>query len=147
VVAGAQGPTEDFSFAVNVFFRLTSSGLILPSNFRMCAMKIYHSIQQLLGELEHLSWDSAIFIDHRAWVANPLQAEILFLEGDGELEDVEPGTHLPKIAKARNMRQLFDMETFKDIVDFERKRNSVASVLDIIFAINFYREKDVFFNP
>ncbi|WP_325088188.1 DUF7716 domain-containing protein [Burkholderia contaminans] len=110
-------------------------------------MKIYHSIQDLLGEVDGLNWDSALFINQSAWVADPLSAEILFLEGDDELEDVVPGTHLPKIAKSRDMRQLFDMETFRDIVNFERKRNSNASVADIVFAINYYREKDDFYDP
>ena len=69
------------------------------------------------------------------------------MEGDGELEDVVPGAHLPKIAEVRNVRQLFDMETFRDVVNFERKRNPGASVSKIIFAINFYREKDDFYDP
>lgn len=110
-------------------------------------MKVYHSIQELLGELDGLNWDSALFINQSAWVADPQHAEILFLEGDDELEDVVPGTHLPKIAKDRDMRQLFDMETFRDIVNFERKRNPAASVAEIVFAINYYREKDDFYDP
>ncbi|MBN3794301.1 hypothetical protein [Burkholderia sp. Ac-20392] len=110
-------------------------------------MKIYHSIQDFLGEVDGLNWDSALFINQSAWAADPLSAEILFLEGDDELEDVVPGTHLPKIAKSRDMRQLFDMETVRDIVNFEWKRNSNASVADIVFAINYYREKDGFYDP
>jgi hypothetical protein len=110
-------------------------------------MKIFHSIQELLGELEELNWDSALFINQNSWGADPLHAEILVLEGDDELEDVAPGTHLPKIAKNKDMRQLFDMETFRDIVNFERKRNPRASTSEIIFAIDFYREKDDFYDP
>jgi hypothetical protein len=110
-------------------------------------MKIYYSIQELLGELNGLDWDSALFINESAWGADPQRAEILFLEGDDELEDVVPGTHLPKIARDRDMRQLFDMETFRDIVNFEGKRNPGATVSEIIFAINFYREKDDFYDP
>jgi hypothetical protein len=110
-------------------------------------MKTYHSIQDLLGELDDLNWDSALFINQDAWMADPQRAEILFLEGDDELEDVVPGTHLPKIAKNKDMRQLFDMETFRDVVNFERKRNPAASIDDIVFAINFYREKDDFYDP
>ncbi|MCS0631877.1 hypothetical protein NX786_21330 [Telluria mixta] len=110
-------------------------------------MKTFHSIQELLGELDELNWDSALFINQNSWAADPLHAEILVLEGDDELEDVVPGTHLPKIAKNKDMRQLFDMETFRDIVNFERKRNSGASISDIIFAIGFYREKDDFYDP
>jgi hypothetical protein len=110
-------------------------------------MKIYSSIHDLLDELDHLNWDSSFFVNQVAWMADPQSAEILFLEGDDELEDVALGTHLPNLAKIRNMRQLFDMETFRDIVDFELKRQPTASVSDIIFAINFYREKDNFFNP
>lgn len=45
------------------------------------------------------------------------------------------------------MRQLFDMETFREIVNFERKRNPVADVKDVICAINYYREKDDFYSP
>lgn len=110
-------------------------------------MKIYHSIQNLLGELHGLNWDSALFINGSAWRCDPQHTEILVLEGDGELEDVVPGAHLPKIAEVRNVRQLFDMETFRDVVNFERKRNPGASVSEIIFAINFYREKDDFYDP
>ena len=110
-------------------------------------MKVYRSMQDLLGELNSFSWDSALFINQSAWMNDPEHAEILLLDGDDELEDVVPGTHLPKIAKNRNMRQLFDMETFRDIVNFERKRNADASVADVIFAINFYREKDDFYDP
>jgi len=110
-------------------------------------MKIFHSIQELLGELGDLNWDSALFINQNSWEADPMHAEILLLEGDDELEDVVPGTHLPKIAKDRNMRQLFDMETFRDIINFERKRNPAAAVSDVIFAVNFYREKDDFYDP
>lgn len=110
-------------------------------------MKTYHSIRDLLGELHGLDWDSALFINQSAWGADPQHAEILLLEGDDELEDVVPGTHLPKIAKDREMRQLFDMETFRDVVNFERKRNPGASVSEIIFAINFYRENDDFYDP
>ena len=76
-----------------------------------------------------------------------MHAEIPLLEGDDELEDVVLGTHLPKISKQRNMKQLFDLETFRDIVNCERKRNPDASVLEIIFAVNFYREKDNFYDP
>jgi hypothetical protein len=115
-------------------------------NFRG-AMKIYHSIQELLGELDELNWDSALFINQNSWEADPLHAEVLLLEGDDELEDVVPGTHLPKIAENNGMKQLFDMETFRDIVNFERKRNPDAPVSDVIFAINFYREKDDFYDP
>ena len=110
-------------------------------------MKTYHSIQDLLVELDGLDWDSALFINQSAWAADPQHAEILVLEGDDELEDVFPGTHLPKIAGNKDMRQLFDMETFRDIVNFERRRNPGASVPDIIFAVNYYREKDDFFDP
>nr|WP_257146313.1 hypothetical protein [Burkholderia sp. JKS000303] len=110
-------------------------------------MKIYNSIQELLGELSDLNWDSAIFINQSAWVADPLHTEILFLEGDDELEDVVPGTHLPKIANDKGMQQLFDTETFRGIVGFERRRNSEASVSDIVHAINYYREKDDFYDP
>ncbi|WP_396332200.1 hypothetical protein [Burkholderia anthina] len=110
-------------------------------------MKIYNSIQELLGELSGLNWDSAIFINQSAWVADPLHTEILFLEGDCELEDVVPGTHLPTIANDKGMRQLFDTETFRDIVGFERRRNPGASVSDIVHAINYYREKDDFYDP
>jgi hypothetical protein len=45
------------------------------------------------------------------------------------------------------MQQLFDTETLRDIVNAERKRNGAASFEDIIFAINFYREKDKFYDP
>lgn len=45
------------------------------------------------------------------------------------------------------MRQLFDMETFRAIVNFEQKRNQAASVKDVIYAINYYREKDDFYSP
>ncbi len=110
-------------------------------------MKTYRSVQDLLGELDSLDWDSALFVDQGAWTADPWHAEILLLEGDDELEDVVPGTHLPKIAKSRDMRQLFDTETFRGIVDFERRRNSTASVADIVFAVNYYREKDDFYDP
>lgn len=110
-------------------------------------MKTFHSIQELLSELDGLNWDSALFINQNSWEADPLRAEILLLEGDDELEDVVPGTHLPKIAKNKDMRQFFDMETFRDIVNFERKRNPNASVSDIIYAIGFYREKDDFYDP
>ena len=110
-------------------------------------MKIFHSIQELLGELACLNWDSSIFVNQGAWMADPQRTEILLLEGDDELGDVAPGSHLPNLAKSRNMRQLFDMETFRDIVNFERKRKPAASVSDIIFAINYYRERDNFFNP
>lgn len=115
-------------------------------NFRG-VMKTFHSIQELLSELDGLNWDSALFINQNSWEADPLRAEILLLEGDDELEDVVPGTHLPKIAKNKDMRQFFDMETFRDIVNFERKRNPNASVSDIIYAIGFYREKDDFYDP
>ncbi|HEM8509758.1 DUF7716 domain-containing protein [Burkholderia cepacia] len=101
----------------------------------------------MLNDLDGLDWDSALFINQSAWVADPWHAKILVLEGDDELEDVAPGTHLPKIAKDRGMRQLFDMETFREIVNFERKRNPVADVKDVIYAINYYREKDDFYSP
>ncbi|WP_420212055.1 DUF7716 domain-containing protein [Burkholderia aenigmatica] len=110
-------------------------------------MKTYRSVQALLDELDSLDWDSALFVDHRAWMADPWHADILLLEGDDELEDVAPGTHLPKIAKSRNMRQLFDMQTFRGIVEFERRRNSTASLADIVFAVNYYREMDDFYDP
>ncbi|GAA5013167.1 hypothetical protein GCM10025794_01460 [Massilia kyonggiensis] len=111
------------------------------------AMKIFRSIEELLGELDEIYWDSAVFIRQDSWGGDPQRAEILVLHGDAELEDVVPGTHLPKLAKSRDMRQLLDMETFRDIVDFERKRNPGASVADIICAIDFYREKDDFYDP
>lgn len=110
-------------------------------------MKIYRSIQDVLSELNNLDWDSALFIDQRAWAADPLHAEILLLEGDDELEDVVSGTHLPKIASDRGMRQLFDLETFRDIVNFEQKRNPTALITDMIYALNYYREKDDFYDP
>ncbi|QVN21008.1 DUF7716 domain-containing protein [Burkholderia pyrrocinia] len=110
-------------------------------------MKIYRSIQDLLIDLDSLNWDSALFIDQSAWVVNPQHAEILYLEGDDELEDIVPGTHLPKIAKDHGMRQLFDLEAFRDIVNFERKRNPTASIAEVIYALNYYREKDDFYDP
>jgi hypothetical protein len=54
---------------------------------------------------------------------------------------------LPKIAKNNGMRQLLDTETFRDVVNFEKKRNPAAPVEDIIFVVNFYREKDDFYAP
>lgn len=110
-------------------------------------MKIYHCIQELIDELADLNWDSAIFVNQIAWVDAPQSAEILLLEGDDELEDVAPGTHLPKIAKNNGMRQLLDTETFRGVVNFEKKRNPAAPVEDIIFVVNFYREKDDFYAP
>lgn len=110
-------------------------------------VKIFNPIQKLLGELDNLNWDSALFINQASWRSDPLRAEILLLDGDDELEDVVPGTHLPRLAKEKDMRQLFDMETFREIIDFERKRNPGASVSDIVFAVNFYREKDNFYDP
>lgn len=115
-------------------------------NLEIC-MKIYNSIQDFLGGLGGLNWDSVIFINQSDWTVDPLHTEIIFLEGDDELEDVVRGTHLPKIANDKGVRQLFDTETFRDIVDFERRRNPEASVLDIIHAINYYREKDDFYDP
>ena len=53
---------------------------------------------------------------------------------------------MPKIAKNSDVRQLFDMEMFRDIINFEVRRNSVASVAEIIVAINYYREKDDFYD-
>lgn len=110
-------------------------------------MKTFQSIQDLLRELDELHWDSALFIEEDTWEDDPLHAEVLLLQGDDELEDVVPGTHLPKLAQNNAMRQLLDMETFRDVVYFERKRNPVASVSDIVFAINFYRETDDFYDP
>lgn len=110
-------------------------------------MKTYHCIQELIYELADLNWDSAIFVNQSAWMDDPQRAEILILEGDDELEDVAPGTHLPKIARNNGMGQLLDTETFRDVVNFEKKRNPVASVEDIIFAANFYHEKDDFYAP
>ncbi|WP_321842124.1 DUF7716 domain-containing protein [Burkholderia cepacia] len=94
-----------------------------------------------------LNWDSTIFINQSDWAVDPLHTEIIFLEGDNELEDVVPGTHLPKFANDKGVRQLFDAETFRDMVDFERRRNPEASVLDIIHAINYCCEKDDFCDP
>jgi hypothetical protein len=110
-------------------------------------MKIYCSFLALLGELDNVNWDSAFFIEPLSWSLDPQRAEILFLEGDDELEDLVPGTHLPKIANSKGMRQLFDTETLRDIVNAERERNAAASVEDIVFAVNFYREKDEFYDP
>ena len=110
-------------------------------------MKIYRSIQDLLIDLDGLNWDSALFVNQDVWATNPQHAEILYLEGDDELEDIVPRTHLPKIAKDHGMRQLFDLEVFRDIVHFERRRNPTASTAEVIFALNYYREKDDFYDP
>ncbi|MCA7902034.1 hypothetical protein LGM39_21930 [Burkholderia cepacia] len=109
-------------------------------------MKKYRSIHDLLDGLGDLHWDSALFVNQSDWALDPQHAEIIVLEGDDELEDVVPGTHLPKIAKNSDVRQLFDMEMFRDIINFEVRRNSVASVAEIIVAINYYREKDDFYD-
>ncbi|KAB1587798.1 DUF7716 domain-containing protein [Burkholderia cepacia] len=110
-------------------------------------MKKYRSIHDLLDELGDLHWDSALFVNQSDWALDPQHAEIIVLEGDDELEDVVPGTHLPKIEKNSDVRQLFDMEMFRDIINFEVRRNSAASVAEIIVAINYYREKDDFYDP
>ncbi|PTB21040.1 hypothetical protein C9I57_09980 [Trinickia symbiotica] len=110
-------------------------------------MKLYRTIQELLGELDKLNWDAALFVDQSSWATKPRETEILYLEGDDELEDVVAGTHLPKIANDRGMRQLLDVETFRDVVNFEGKRNSAASEADIIHALDYYREKDDFYDP
>ena len=110
-------------------------------------MKLYRSIQELLGELDQLHWDAALFVDQGSWAAKPRETEILYLAGDDELEDIVAGTHLPKIANDRGMRQLLDVETFRDVVGFERKRNPAASEADVVRALNYYREKDDFYDP
>ncbi|MCL1916780.1 MAG: hypothetical protein FWG14_00440 [Peptococcaceae bacterium] len=111
-------------------------------------MKLYRALQELLGELDQLNWDAALFIKQSSWMANPQKAEILYLEGDNELEDiVDIDTHLPKIASDQGMRQLLDVETFRDVVIYERKRNPSATEVEIIHALNYYQEYDVYYDP
>jgi hypothetical protein len=110
-------------------------------------MKLYRSIHEVLDQLDQLHWDAALFVDQSSWVATPDETEILYLAGDDELEDVVAGTHLPKIAADRGLRQLLDVETFTDVVRIEMERNPAASAADIVHALNHYREYDSFFDP
>lgn len=45
-----------------------------------------------------------------------------------------------------DMRQLLDVETFRDVVGFARKRNPAASEVEVVHALNYYREKDDFYD-
>lgn len=101
----------------------------------------------VLGELDQLDWDAAFFVERISWETKPEDTQILYLEGDDEIEDVVEGTHLPKLVNERGMRQLLDVETFRDVVRFERKRKPDATVRDVIYALNYYREKDDFYDP
>ncbi|WP_321889860.1 DUF7716 domain-containing protein [Paraburkholderia bannensis] len=109
-------------------------------------MKIYRTIHELLGDLVDLNWDAALFVNQTSWLSSPQKTEILYLEGDDELEDIVDSSHLPRIANDRGMRQLFDVETFRSVVNFEKKRNPLASDVNFINALNFYRENDDFYD-
>ena len=111
-------------------------------------MKLFNTLDELLRQLNELNWDAAIFVKIPDWDRDPLTADLLYLEGDNELEDiVDAASHLPRIAFDQGRQQLLDLETLRDVVNFEAKRNPSASVDEFANAIDYYREKDDFFDP
>jgi hypothetical protein len=111
-------------------------------------MRTFHSFDELLHAVDALHWDGAVFIDPSAWDENPVTASLLLLEGDDELEDLDsPSSHIPRAAAELGMKQLLDVQTLQDVVGFERKRNPIATVSEVVHAINYYRERDDFYDP
>ncbi len=111
-------------------------------------MKVFDSLEKILPETSALDWDSAVFADMAAWASHPLSTPLTVLEGDDELEDLASvEDHLPRIAAEKGLRQLLDMQTFQDVIDFESKRNKDATPKDFVHALNYYREMDDFFDP
>ena len=94
-------------------------------------MKTYHCIQELIYELADLNWDSAIFVNQSAWMDDPQRAEILILGGDDELEDVAPGTHLPKIARNNGMGS-FSILKHSGMLSISRKKEIPSHRLRIL---------------
>ena len=109
-------------------------------------MKIYSSLNEVIADMDELSWAGTLFTNDRSWNSSPQEAKFIYLEGDDELDDiVDDETMLPRLARENDAAQFLGMQVFRSIILNQREVNPKSVLNDFIHALNYYLEYDTFY--
>jgi hypothetical protein len=107
-------------------------------------MKEFDTLEELIKEYENLPGDAFIYASKSIIEEENLEiGKYLVLESDEENELIENDS-LPKQAYDRNMVWLIEVETFKDVINFQNDKNPNSNYQDYIGAIAYYLSYDDF---
>lgn len=109
-------------------------------------MKEFGTIGDLINAYKTLPCDAYIYCSKSVIETEYLEkGKYLVIESEEENEYVETEVgEVPKQAYDLDMSALVDVETFKDILDFQYKLNPKTQYKDCINAIGYYLSNDEF---
>jgi len=117
-------------------------------------MEIFKSISELLSKIDSIFENDWIFTNLEKWKTTPLECPLYLVRDedvDNASEDetfVNPGgIELPIALEHENVTSWMLIEILHGVLLNLRKSKPNISVNDFVYAINYYREYDDFYDP